>query len=87
MGISDSVSLNTETMTKEDANKVIDIINKAKFFELPQESEKPKAGSADYARYKITIEDNERKHTVITNDITKSASLGQLITFLKSKKD
>jgi hypothetical protein len=80
MGIDDSVSLDTE------AKKVRELVDNANFFALSPESEKPKPGSADYIRYKITVEDGEHKHTVRTNDITKPAKLGHLITFLKSKK-
>jgi hypothetical protein len=86
MGIDDSVSLDTETMNSEEAKKVRELVDNANFFALSPESEKPKPGSADYIRYKITVEDGEHKHTVRTNDITKPAKLGHLIPFLKSKK-
>ncbi len=85
-GISNSISLDTETMNPEEVKTVRDLVENANFFSLPAESENPKPGSADYIRYKITVEDGDHKYTVRTNDITKPTKLGYLITFLRSKK-
>jgi hypothetical protein len=61
------------------------LIDNAKFFELPIEPSEPPQHGADYFEYKITIEAKDRKHHVKTTDITMPPNLGPLITYLRQK--
>lgn len=75
-------SLDTSLLTPEDARGVLDLINKAKFFDLPSSSPPPQKGSADYFQYRLSVETDERKHTVETTDETIQPSLRPVVDFL-----
>jgi hypothetical protein len=84
-GINSSIVLDTNSMSSGDAMRIQELINDSNFFSLPSESPPPKTGAADYISYKITVETDERKHTVRTNDILMPPQLEHLISFLQEK--
>ncbi len=84
-GINSRIELDTSSMSSNDAMRIQELINNSNFFSLPSESPPPKAGAADYISYKITVETDERKHTVRTNDIAMPPQLEPLISFLQEK--
>ena len=61
------------------------LVEDAKFFELPEESSESPQHSADYFEYKITIEAKDRKHDVKTTDITMQSNLAPLIRYLRKR--
>jgi hypothetical protein len=84
-GINSRIVLDTSSMSSDDAMRIEEMINNSNFFSLPSESPPPKAGAADYISYKITVEIDERKHTVRTNDIVMPPQLEPLIDFLQKE--
>ena len=85
LGVNNNISINTDNLNTDEALKLQQLIDNAKFFELPAESlERPLRG-ADYFEYKITIEERNRKHIVKTTDITMPPNLGPLIRYLRLK--
>jgi hypothetical protein len=62
------------------------MIDSSKFFDLPSSTTQPNSGSADYFRYKITLESpSGNKHTVETTDITMPSELSPFIGYLRSR--
>ena len=84
-GMHSSVMLDTDSISLEDAQQLRDLITNSNFFDLPSESPRPRVGSADYLRYKITVDSSGQSHTVKTNDIAMPSKLSPLIKFLQSK--
>ena len=58
------------------------LIRDADFFELPGRLE-PSRGAADYQLYEISIEDGDRRHTVIVSDPVPTRTLQALIARLR----
>ena len=59
------------------------LVQNSKFFDLPLKSPSlPPQNAADYYRYKITIETNERKHTVEASNIAMQSEFSNLVDFL-----
>lgn len=84
-GIHSSVKLDTASMSTDEVKQIKELINTSDFFNIPSESPPPKRGSADYLNYKITIEINETKHTIRTNDVMMPKEIEPLINFLQEK--
>jgi hypothetical protein len=85
-GINDSIVLDTLSMPPNEAKHVEQLIDSSNFFNLPSRSPQPKAGSADYFHYKITVQaEDQREHKIQTNDITIPQELEPLINFLQQK--
>jgi hypothetical protein len=78
--------IDSHSLSSGEQDELRDMVNRAKFFELPKETPLPKKG-ADYYKYTITIEDdeNKRSHTIKTNDETLPPELGPLVDYLESK--
>lgn len=83
--VDNNISINTDYLNPDEAFKLQQLIDNAKFFELPTESlETPQRG-ADYFEYMISIEAKDKKHDVKTTDITMPPNLGPLIRYLRKK--
>jgi hypothetical protein len=80
-----AVTLDTNSLPAEDVNRIQNIVDNTKFFDLPPKSPPPKPGAADYFQYKITIETEQQKHTVETTDVTMQSELKPLIAYLRGK--
>lgn len=84
-----SYSADTNSLSHNEADQLQDLIDKARFFDIPtEESSRPPAGAADYFEYVITVEKEgqQQPHTVKTTDVTMPPGLRPLINFLISKK-
>ncbi|HEY7079802.1 MAG TPA: protealysin inhibitor emfourin [Nitrososphaeraceae archaeon] len=84
-GMYSSATIDTTLTNSQDAEKLEKLVRNSKFFELPSESSPFKSGSADYIRYKITVESEDKSHTVLTDDTRISPTLSPLIGFLRSR--
>jgi hypothetical protein len=77
--------VNTETLPKEIAAQVADLITtKLDFFDKPATISKP--GGADVIEYVTTVVDGDRRHTVYSNDLSDIAyrgPFGELIKLLE----
>jgi hypothetical protein len=77
--------INTDSLAKDTARQVSDIIAKMDFFNLPADI--AKAGGADVFDYDTTVTDGGRTHTVHSNDnsaATYKSQLDELIKLLES---
>jgi len=85
-GISTSFTVDSNSISFEEQNTVKNMVNTARFFELPSETQLPKRG-ADYFKFKITVEmeENKKSHTINTNDITMPSELRPLVNYLEKK--
>ncbi len=80
-GIRKDLKLDTESLPSEKAQQLLELINKADFFNLPEKFPLPKKG-ADYFQYRLTIETEGKKHTVEVSDPAAPATLLPLLQFL-----
>ncbi len=80
-GIRKDTKLNTESIPSKAAQELLELIDKADFFNLPQKFPVPKKG-ADYFQYRLAIEEEGKKHTVEVSDPSVPATLRPLLQFL-----
>lgn len=83
LGIDKKISIDTDYLNADEAFKLQQLIDNAKFFEQPTESSELPQRGADYFEYRITIETIDRKHHVKTTDITMPPNIGPLIRYLR----
>ncbi len=80
-GMSTTVTLDTNTLTPEEARKLHEMVDAAGFFNLPAKFPSPKRG-ADYFQYALTVESEGRKHTVEVSEPAVPAELRPLFQSL-----
>jgi len=86
-GMTSNFSADTDLFSPSEADQIHQLINDARFFELPEESAPPPKGAADYFEYVITVEKEGRQaHTIKTTDITMPPKLKPVINFLTNKQ-
>lgn len=85
-GVSRSANIDTNVLPSSEVQEVQSMLDNAKFFDLPSNSDQPDRRAADYFKYTITVQtDDGKKHTVETTDLTKGPELGPLIGYLTRK--
>jgi hypothetical protein len=85
-GIGTTFTVDSNSLSFDEKDRLRNIIDNARFFDLPSETPLPRRG-ADYFKYKITIEsdDPKKSHTIETNDMTMPSELRPLVNYLKDK--
>ncbi|HEU4444592.1 MAG TPA: protealysin inhibitor emfourin [Nitrososphaeraceae archaeon] len=85
-GIRTTFTVDSNSLSFDEKDRLRNIIDNSKFFDLPSETPLPRRG-ADYFKYKITIEsaDPIKSHTIETNDMTMPSELRPLVNYLKDK--
>lgn len=86
-GSTTDVALNTNSLSPDESLNIKQLLNDAKFFDLPSKSAAPKRGAADYFKYKITVETEQRMHTVETTDVSMNPMLHSIVNFLNKKAE
>ena len=86
-GISISTMVDIHSLPPDEAHKIQSMIDNAKeFFDLKKSpSLPPPKRAADYFKYKVTVETEQKKYTIETNDITMPPELRPLINYLEKK--
>jgi hypothetical protein len=85
-GISSSTMVDIHSLPPDEAHKIQDMIDNAKgFFDLKTSSSLPPKRAADYFKYKVRVETEEKQNTIETNDITMPSELRPLINYLMEK--
>lgn len=84
LGTDNHILINTDSLHPEEASRLQQMIDDAKFFDLPSELDPPKHG-ADYFEYKVTIKADKLKHSIKTTDVTMPSTLGPLLRYLREK--
>ncbi len=74
-------SIDSGSLSGEEARRLHQLVEAAGFFELPEELAGP-AGGADRFLYTLTVEMDGRRHTVRTGEAAAPAALGCLIRWL-----
>ena len=74
-------SIDSESLSDEEARRLHELVEAAGFFALPEEFAGP-AGGADRFLYTLTVEMDGRRHTVRTGEAAAPAALISLIGWL-----
>jgi hypothetical protein len=77
-------AIEIQALPHQESTELFTIIDSAKFMELPKKLVAPRSG-ADMFHYKITVEMNERRHTVDIDEGAASPSLRPLLDWLTLK--
>jgi len=80
-GIRKDTKLNTESIPSKEAQEMLELIDKADFFNLPEKFPAPRKG-ADYFQYRLTVENEGKKHTIEVSDPAVPGTLRPLLQFL-----
>ncbi len=80
-GIRKDTKLDTGSIPPDKSKELLELIDKANFFNLPEKFPIPKRG-ADYFQYRLTIETEGKKHTVEVSDPAAPPTLRPLLQFL-----
>ncbi|MGB9938520.1 protealysin inhibitor emfourin [Methanosarcina sp.] len=75
---------NTDILPEEVANKLIQLVESSRIFDLKENEVAPKlSGPPDVLYYKLTIYEDNKRISLSFNDITAPDSLRPLLTFLQ----
>lgn len=77
MGLSLQTAVDTAALSEEDAHHLQQMIDATEFFELPEELDG--TGGTDAFNYTLTVETEERRHTIHTNDRSAPDTLQPLL--------
>lgn len=77
-GIHKDTKLKTDFIPSNVAEELLELIDKADFFNLPEKFPVPKRG-ADYFQYRLAIEKEGKKHTVEVSDPAVPAALRAML--------
>jgi hypothetical protein len=80
-GIRKDTKLDTDSIPSNVAEELLELIDKADFFNLPEKFPAPKKG-ADYFMYRLAIEKDGEKHTIEVSDPAVPEGLRPLLQFL-----
>ncbi len=78
-GMRTTTTVNTDTLPTQEAQMLRDMVDKARFFDLPAVLAAPKSNSADRFQYKLTVEIGGRSHTVETGEAAAPQTLQPLL--------
>lgn len=88
MGSVSSHTVDTDKLPKSKATELRDLLTHSDFFQLSSMRSNPtgQKGAADYYTYNITVEDGEKKHSLMCTDLAMTKELRQLISSLSKVK-
>ncbi len=82
-GIRLTHSVSSEVLPAEEEKKLAELVEAARFFELPATMRAMEPG-ADRFQYKISVETEQGKHTVQVDEVAVPAQLQPLLAWLKT---
>jgi hypothetical protein len=85
-GLSKPVVVDSRELSDAQATQLQQLIDSARFFELPAASRALPKGAADMRHYTITVVDGRRRRTVRLNDPVEDPHLQALIAFLQGQR-
>ena len=77
-GMRVTATIDTESLSPEEASELQEMVNAASFFDLPEVIEAPNGG-ADRFQYRLTVEDAGRSHTVRVGEAASPDELRPLL--------
>ncbi len=81
-GLDGPRTVDLDELPQEQRESLKELIREVDFFELPGRLGPPR-GSADHRSYEISIEDGDRRHTVVISDPVPTRTLQALIARLR----
>jgi hypothetical protein len=84
-GLSRPTTMASDQMTAPQAAELRDLVEAAGFFERPAQVGKPAPGAADYRQYTITVDADDRRHTVKLIEPVDDPDLQRLVRFLQEQ--
>ena len=85
-GLNKPIVVDSGELPNQQAARLQQLIDTARFFELPAASRSLPKGAVDMRRYTITVEDGRRRRTVRLNDPVEDRHLQALIEFLQDQR-
>jgi len=85
-GLNKPIVVDSGELPNQQAARLQQLIDTARFFELPAASRALPKGAVDMRRYTITVEDGRRRRTVRLNDPVEDRHLQALIEFLQDQR-
>ncbi len=85
-GLSKPITIDSNALPAEEADKLKQLLDAAHFFDLPPVLNAPAPGAADYHQYTITVDDDSKHHTVQMTDPIEEPNLQALLSYLKTKR-
>jgi hypothetical protein len=79
------VTIDTETLSPEQAQALEELVRKAAFFDLPQNIGKLRRGAADYQTYTITVAEGGRSHSIRVTDLGERPDVAALVQALEKE--
>lgn len=84
-GLSKPVRIDADQLSREESAQLEQLVQKARFFDLPGKVNVARKGAADYYQYTITIQMDKQSHTIKLVDPVEDTNLNELLLFLKKK--
>jgi hypothetical protein len=78
MGLRQAISLDTATLPPEEETELVQLVERANFFNLPDRQPSTSPGMDQY-QYRLTIERSEASHTIFLNDSNTPETLQPLL--------
>ena len=82
-GLSQTYSISSEQMPAEEAQKVVDLVQAARFYELPSVIPSTEPG-ADRFQYRITVESEHGTHMVQVDEAAVPPRLQPVLNWMKN---
>ena len=83
-GLRASADVTSESLSSDETQHLRELVDVAEFFKLP-ETIRAKNLGADRFQYKITIEDDQQKHTVVADEAAMPATLRTPMHWLSTR--
>jgi hypothetical protein len=80
-GISRKTTVDTANLPENEARQLPQLVETANFYNLPTNIA-ASSNQADRFQYKLTVEDNDQKHTIIVSEAAMPGTLRPLIEWL-----
>lgn len=78
------ISIDTALIDSKIANELETLMQKARFFNLPEHINTSKKGAADHRIYTITVQDGSRTHTIQVTDPIVDPALNGIVSRLEA---
>jgi len=75
--------IDSHDLSAAEAAELEQLLDSARFFELPEDSRAVYRGAADYRQYTLSVENGARRHTVRLADPVENPQLQALLDFLR----
>jgi hypothetical protein len=82
-GLSRPDVIDSHDLSAAEAAELERLLDSAHFFELPEDSRALHHGAADHRQYTISVENQNRRHTVRLADPVENPQLQALLNFLR----